>query len=191
MVGANAMDEQGLDNWAALAFDAAPVGIILAEHRRVRACNETFAQMTLYQRQELLGQSCRIFYDSDEEFEQIRNVGLGALQANEPYADNRLLRQRGGSRIWCRFRARALAPERPLERVVMSFAVINDLSLGAHLTVREREVLSLMQDGLTSKEIGGRLGLSPRTIEDVRSRLIHRFGVRRASELLVRLTDFR
>jgi DNA-binding CsgD family transcriptional regulator len=44
-----------------------------------------------------------------------------------------------------------------------------------------------MNQGLTSKEIAKQLGLSPRTIDDTRGRLIKRFGVRRATDLLGQL----
>ena len=79
-----------------------------------------------------------------------------------------------------------MVPHAPLERVVMSFAPIHEAE-PISLSKRERQVLELMNRRLTSKEIAQRLELSPRTIEDVRGRLIKRFGVRRATDLLGRL----
>jgi DNA-binding NarL/FixJ family response regulator len=45
-----------------------------------------------------------------------------------------------------------------------------------HLTEREREVLRLMADGLTSKEIAQRLSLSTKTVENHRARILEKLG---------------
>ena len=55
-------------------------------------------------------------------------------------------------------------------------------------TRRERQIVMQLSKGLTSKEIGRELDLSPRTIEDVRSRLLKKFNVRNAAELLAHMT---
>ncbi|GAB1377469.1 helix-turn-helix domain-containing protein [Pararhodobacter aggregans] len=168
---------------ALLAFNAAPVAIVLTEQRVIRACNETFARLLGYRAEELPGQSFRLFYGSDEEFEEIRDVGLTLLRETGSYTDERLVRHRAGHALWCRFRATTLAPEAPLDRLVMSFAPIHEGG-PVSLSKRERQVLELMNRRLTSKEIAARLHLSPRTVDDVRGRLIKRFGVRRAADIL-------
>ncbi len=45
------------------------------------------------------------------------------------------------------------------------------------LTPREREVLTLLAEGHTSKEMGGILGISPRTAEHHRARLMSKLGI--------------
>lgn len=45
------------------------------------------------------------------------------------------------------------------------------------LTPREREVLTLLAEGHTSKEIGGILGISPRTAEHHRARLMSKLRI--------------
>lgn len=52
------------------------------------------------------------------------------------------------------------------------------------LSNREREVLHLAAEGLTNAEIGGRLFLSPRTIEDHRSSMMHKLGLRTHIDLV-------
>ena len=96
--------------------------------------------------------------------------------------------RRDGSRIWCRFRARTLTPEDPLARTILSFARIGESTPAQALTPRERQVVSRLARGLTSKETARELGLSPRSVEDVRARLLRKFAVRNSAELLARLT---
>lgn len=52
------------------------------------------------------------------------------------------------------------------------------------LTRREREVLELFSTGLSNKEAGRELGISPRTIEDHRANIMKKLGARNATELL-------
>ncbi|MCB1345104.1 MAG: PAS domain-containing protein [Rhodobacteraceae bacterium] len=166
-----------------MAFHGAPIALVMTERRMIRSCNQTFARLLGYRIEELVGQSFRIFYGSDEEFEGIRDIGLTPLRETGEYTDERLVRHRAGHSLWCRFRASTLVPEAPLDRIVMSFARIHDGG-PVSLSKRERQVLELMNRRLTSKEIAARLGLSVRTVDDVRGRLIKRFDVRRAADVL-------
>lgn len=170
-----------------MAFEEAPVGIVLSEHRIIRACNRTFETMLGYDRQALLGQSFRMLYSTSEEFDRIRDVGLEPLKAEGVYSDERLVRRVDGGMLWCRFRAHSLTPKDPLAQVVMSFAQISEAP-PVSLSPRERQVLGRISRGKSSKEVARELGLSPRTIDDVRSRLLRRFSVRNTAELLARLT---
>ncbi len=53
----------------------------------------------------------------------------------------------------------------------------------ARLTPREREVLTLVADGLTNREIAARLGISPRTVESHRESLMKKLSLRSVAEL--------
>ena len=61
------------------------------------------------------------------------------------------------------------APERVASRV--------------ELSVRERDVLRFLAEGLSSKEIAERLGLSIRTVENHRASIIRRTGLRSVAQL--------
>jgi FixJ family two-component response regulator len=52
------------------------------------------------------------------------------------------------------------------------------------LSQREREVMDLVVDGRDNHAIGQRLGISPRTVEVHKSRLMAKLGVRNLAELL-------
>ncbi|MET1416899.1 PAS and helix-turn-helix domain-containing protein [Roseibium sp. HPY-6] len=180
-----------MHEFEALAFDYAPMGLALTEHRIIRTCNQTFADMFGYRKDQLIGKSFRLLYGSDEEFHQIRDIGLKPLSQSLPYTDERLMQRADGSRIWCRFRARTLTPDVPLARTVLSFALIDNAQSGPTLTPRERDVLLLLSKGQTSKEMARVLGVSPRTVEDVRARLLKKFKVKNVAVLLGRLSGHR
>lgn len=69
---------------------------------------------------------------------------------------------------------RRARPGRKSERV---------LQAGPELTAREEEVLQLVARGFTSREIGLRLGISRRTVEVHRSKLMKKLALRDRAEL--------
>ncbi len=59
--------------------------------------------------------------------------------------------------------------------------------LKVDFTAREREIAALLIDGLTSKLIGRRLGISPRTVDVYRARLMRKLGASSTAELVNKL----
>ncbi|MBO6537414.1 MAG: response regulator transcription factor [Balneolaceae bacterium] len=53
-----------------------------------------------------------------------------------------------------------------------------------HVTVREREVLGLLVDGLTSTEIADKLFISPRTVDKHRTNLLKKLGLKNTPALV-------
>jgi FixJ family two-component response regulator len=52
------------------------------------------------------------------------------------------------------------------------------------LSMREREVMKLVVDGLDNRDVGERLGISPRTVEVHKSRVMTKLGARNLPELM-------
>jgi len=63
-------------------------------------------------------------------------------------------------------------------------AMIYDFSGQSLLTPREREVLAQIAAGASNKEAGRHLGISPRTIEVHRARIMEKLGARNAADLV-------
>lgn len=52
------------------------------------------------------------------------------------------------------------------------------------LTERERQVLIMIASGSTTRDIAQALGLSPKTVESHRNRIMHKLNIHRAAELI-------
>jgi len=61
---------------------------------------------------------------------------------------------------------------------------MRDQPLEPRLTKRERDVVRLLSEGLSSKEIAGRLGLTPKTVDGYRSAIMAKLGVRNVAGLV-------
>ena len=169
--------------FAELAFVYAPIGLVVTENRCIRDCNNAFAQMFGYARADLRDQLFAILYPSDEEFVNIRDRGVDQLRKTNTYWDERIMARRDGSLFWCRVRGHSFTPDRPLDRAVWSFADLSGERPYLPLTRREREILSHLAEGLTSKQIALNLDISHRTVEVYRAKLLKKFGVSNTSGL--------
>jgi PAS domain S-box-containing protein len=171
-----------------LAFDLAPVGLCLSRHRTMVDCNQSLCEMFGTSRELLLGQSFQLLYPSADEYERTgARIALN-LNRSGTYADNRIMKRANGETFWCHVTGRALNPATPHEAGIWSF---EDLSsrrpVKAELTAREREVAAHLMDGLTSKEIGKVLGISHRTVEIYRARLMRKYKAATTADLVHRL----
>jgi len=176
-----------MDDLAALAFDNAPVGLVLSENRQIRRCNSRFADMFGYASEDLADASLSILYPSVEEFQRIGRIGHDIMQGIGRYRDERIMRRNDGELFWCRVRGQSLDPDAPFARAVWSFADISDDRPLAQMSLRERQVAKLLAEGNTTKEIARLLELSPRTVEVHRARLMKKFRARNSLELIAHI----
>ncbi|MDV7142388.1 LuxR C-terminal-related transcriptional regulator [Tropicimonas sp. TH_r6] len=175
--------------FAELAFAYAPVGLVVTENRVIRDCNHAFSEMFGYHPDELKDCVFSILYPSDEEFDNVRDRGVKQLRETNTYWDERIMARKDGTLFWCRVRGHSFTPERPLQRAVWSFADLSEIRPYRDLTRREREIVSYLADGLTSKEIALKLDLSYRTVEVYRAKLLKKFGASNSNALFQALGD--
>ena len=175
-----------------LAFQLAPVGLILSRQRHIVDCNERVCEIFGATPAQLVGQSFRILYPSADEYERIGERMAPILNAHGVYADNRVMQRVGGAHagepFWCHVTGRAIDRAAPHAAGIWTF---EDLSaqrpIGAVLTPREREVAAQLTRGLTSKEIGRALGLSHRTVEVHRAKLMRKYRASTTADLVQKL----
>lgn len=169
-------------------FRQAPVGMCVSRHRIIHACNDVLAGMFGYPASELVGQSFRVLYPTLDEFERTGARIVPIMSANGYYSDERIMKRASNELFWCHVSGRALIHDDPHAAGIWTF---EDLSakrpVTAELTPREREIAALLVEGKTSKLIARHVGLSPRTVEMHRARLMRKFSASTSSELVHRL----
>ncbi|MED5621812.1 PAS and helix-turn-helix domain-containing protein [Ideonella sp. BN130291] len=174
------------------AFDLAPIGLVLSRNRLIVDCNRQLLAMFGASREALVGRSFEALYPTHDEFERTGHRIVASLDKQGFYADERVMKRVGGPKqgelFWCHVSGRALDPAQPHAAGIWCF---EDLSsrrqLKAELTAREREIAALLIDGLTSKLIGKRLEISPRTVDVYRARLMKKFGAATTPDLVHKL----
>ena len=170
------------------AFDLAPIGLVLSRDRLMVDCNQQVLAMFGAHKDELIGQSFEVLYPTHDEFERTGQRIVASLDKLGWYADERVMKRSSGELFWCHVSGRALDPQHPHAAGIWSF---EDLSskrkLKAVLTAREREIAALLIEGLTSKQIGKRLGVSPRTVDVYRARLMRKYSAATTPELVHKL----
>ncbi len=171
-----------------VAFDQAPIGLALSRQRLMIDCNRELLAMFAATREQLLGRSFEVLYPSSAEFQRTGERIVASLDARGRYADERVMRRLSGELFWCHVSGRALDPQAPHAAGIWAF---EDLSsrrvLKVEFTAREREIAALLIEGLTSKLIGKRLSISPRTVDVYRARLMRKTGASTTPELVNKL----
>lgn len=77
------------------------------------------------------------------------------------------------------------AGERYLSDGVAEYALADEVAgAGAALTQRERQILKLVAEGYTGRQIAALLSISPKTVENHRGRLMHKLGIHSTAGLV-------
>ena len=175
-----------------LAFELAPIGLVLSRNRTMVDCNERVCEMFGTSREQLIGKTFQLLYPSAAEYERTGQRITPILNTKGVYADDRVMKRVDGrfkgETFWCHVTGRALNRDAPHEAGIWTF---EDLSarrpVKAELTAREREVAAHLMGGLTSKEIGKALTISHRTVEIYRAQLMRKYKASTTVDLVHKL----
>lgn len=169
-------------------FLQAPIGMCISQHRIIHACNYSLAKMFGYEREALIGQSFVALYPTPDEFERTGARIVPIMNAKGHYSDERIMKRADKELFWCHVSGRALVHNDPHAAGIWTFEDLSEKRpVTAELTPREREIAALLVEGKTSKLIARQIGLSPRTVEMHRAKLMRKFTAATSSELVHRL----
>ena len=174
------------------AFELAPIGLMLSRQRLMVDCNRQALAMFGAEHEQLIGRSFEVLYPTAAEFERTGARIVASLDASGRYADERIMKRvagpQAGELFWCHVSGRALDPAEPHAAGIWAFEDLSSRrALKLDFTPREREIAALLLEGLTSKLIGKRLAISPRTVDVYRARLMRKTGAATTPELVNRL----
>jgi PAS domain S-box-containing protein len=160
----------------------------ISQHRIIHACNETLARMFGYQAEELIGKSFLVLYPTPDEFERTGARIVPIMNAKGHYSDERIMKRASRELFWCHVSGRSMVHNDPHAAGIWTFEDLSEKRpVTAELTPREREISALLVEGKTSKLIARQVGLSPRTVEMHRAKLMRKFSAATSSELVHRL----
>ncbi|TMH68124.1 MAG: PAS domain S-box protein [Betaproteobacteria bacterium] len=161
------------------AFVDAPSGMFITDLAgNVVRANRAFAELLGYTPTELRGKRITdIIHEEDNDALTEELLSLG----QEEIASARSYRSRDGRILWARGRAALLRDAAKAPRYVLTYVdkmteTGNDLL--ERLSRREREVLKLVIDGRTSKDIAARLGISAASVDTYRSRIMFKLDIK-------------
>ena len=174
------------------AFELAPIGMVLSRQRLMIDCNQQALAIFGATREQLVGQSFELLYPTADEFERTGQRIVASLDGSGCYADDRVMKRIGGKHagelFWCHVAGRAIDPSQPHAAGIWTFQDLSSRrALKVDFTAREREIAALLIEGLTSKQIGRRLNISPRTVDVYSARLMRKLGAASTAELVNRL----
>lgn len=170
----------------------APIALMVLSHRRIVQCNKALAELFGWTREQLIGQTTRVLYPSEFDYETIGKRWMRWLKNRSSYQDERFMQTSAGEIFWARARGRTLTPEDPFALMVWTLERLAEDRADANiLSLREREVAQHIVNGRTCKEIGALLGISHRTVEAHRAAIKRKLNVKNTAELVSKIIVIR
>ncbi|WP_102960146.1 PAS and helix-turn-helix domain-containing protein [Mangrovicella endophytica] len=161
-----------------------PKPMVFAAHRIIRDCNEEFAGLFGYRREEIVGTSFSKLYPGVADFVRIGHLWRTHLTGGATFHDERVMAGAAGRRFWCRVTGRSAQASDPFAAALYCFEPMSRPVGDAALTPRQRQILSLLAQGRTSAAIAAEMSLSTRTVEAHRLRLSRRLGLANTAALV-------
>jgi PAS domain S-box-containing protein len=171
-----------------LAFQHAPDATLILSDRIILHASLRVEAVFGWTPRELEGQSVRMLYPGQTDYEVIGARARKALQDQPVYHDERFMRRKDGQVVWMEGRGAALDRNDPQRLAIWTYRPLEGgEGPDNQLTPAEKRVARYLVNGFTSKEIAQALECSPRTVEVHRANMIRKMMVRNSSELVSRL----
>ena len=180
------------------AFELAPIGLALSRGRLIANCNRELLAMFGAKREQVVGQSFKVLYPSATDYDHMMERIAASLSPDGHYAGGRVMKRLDTcdceGLFWCHISGQVISGNvlSPVEiETAVSIWAFENMSeksrREAAPTRREREIALLLIEGMTSKVIGKRLNISPRTVDVHRARLMHKYEAATTQELVRKL----
>jgi PAS domain S-box-containing protein len=142
-------------------FMAAPIGIGLVSNRILAWTNEQVTRMTGYTAEELQGQSTRMLYQSDEEFERVGRVKYGELKERGTGTVETRWQRKDGGIIDILLSSTPIDPAQPTREVIFTALDITGRKRAeaalAEEAIRRRILVEQSRDGIVVLDQAGKV----------------------------------
>lgn len=171
-----------------LGFQHAPDATLILKDRVILRASLRVEAVFGWTPRELEGQSIRVLYPGQTDYELIGERARKAMLATEVYRDERFMRRKDGQVVWMEGQGTALDRDDPQRLAIWTYRPLEqDAAAAGPLTATEKRIARYLVNGFTSKEIALAVGSSPRTVEVHRANMIRKMAVRNSFELVSRL----
>jgi DNA-binding CsgD family transcriptional regulator len=181
------------------AFRHMPVAQMISRDRIIIDCSHAFADMFETTCDMLVGQTVKVLYPTEVDFEKFGKKVMPVLAKHGHFTDSRAMKRLTGGLFWVNVSGFSAHRNDPYAEALWVFSeirgdaapvsksasaqVVNSAARSS-MTPRERDVAALLIQRQTAKEIGKTLGISPRTVEIYRTRLLRKFNVTHTQALI-------
>jgi PAS domain S-box-containing protein len=174
------------------AFQDAPVGQAIGRDRVICDCNRAFAEIFRGKVDDLVGTTFERLYPTQAHFADTGARIAPVLAKNRTFSDDRVMRRLDGELFWVHVSGFTYTPGDPHRETIWAFTDLStnrkvNSALRGSMTPRERDIAALLIEGKTGKEVGQALGISFRTVDIYKTRLLRKYGVASTPELVKRL----
>ncbi len=108
-----------------IILNNAAVMIAFVIHRRFVWINDHMLNVFAYKREDILGQSVRLIYANQQDFEQATKDSQTILSRGESYQAEFCYQRKDGRKFWCQISTKAVDPSTPDKGVIYIFTDIN------------------------------------------------------------------
>ena len=109
-----------------LIFENADTGIVILRDRIIQRCNRRFAEILGYAPEELLGQSTRLYYPSEEAWLETGRQAYAAIVETGIYRGDTLFHRRDGSPFCCYITGSMINPQDPTQGYVWLYEDVSE-----------------------------------------------------------------
>ncbi|MHB8667045.1 MAG: sensor histidine kinase [Burkholderiales bacterium] len=143
-----------------LIFDTAAVGIAFVSQGAVVKGNRRLAEILGYAADEIVGQSARVWFPSEENFMQPGSRAHAILARGENYSAELQLLRKDGTSIWVFTDSRAIDPAKPQDGIIIGMGDITERKLAeaALRQTKERLDLAMQSSAISIWEWDARRG---------------------------------
>lgn len=178
------------------ALDVAAFLVDIADpDRTIHWCNAEACKLFGYTPEELTGESAEKLHVNTTHFERFGAQMRDAVENGKTYRGRFWVRRKDGSRFASEH---VVTPVRNYMNQSIVVSMLRPAKVGPgsllpenydRLSEREKEVFDLTAKGLSAKEVGRKLGISPRTVEVHRAHILDKCEVGSIRELMSALWE--
>lgn len=153
-------------------LSSSPVGIGLVEDRIIRWTNQAMVEIFGYDNMEdFMGQSARIVYASEEEYERVGQIIYNQLKEGKPVGIDAKFKRKDGSIFDGHLKMSALDPSFPMKRAVVTLSDISWRKEAEAALAAEKDRLAVtlrsIGDGVICTDAAGNVVLMNRVAEEL------------------------